>query len=703
MNLLRTLRLWQRFVVLGLIGLVMCLVPLQKVVSYKKGEIAVAQAEANGLSPLRLSIDLQKALQRHRLLAGATLGGDSGAEDARVKVAADVEQRYTALLARLGELAYADALRETEASRGRWKSLAADVAERRVDAARSIEAHSALIGQNLSAMDAIADASGLSLDPVAESYYVMTAAVDHLPRLAETTALLRLEDAAVTGATAMSPARVLARSELDTAMYLRDRASAQLAKAIALKPELKDVLRTFKTADATDALFELTRAQLAGESAGKVSAADFAAQATAAIDLQYLFIDAASKGLENVLVTRVADTEAQLDSTLGLIGGLAIVAVLLGAALTRSVTGPLTSAVETANLIGDGKYDSVIDDSSNDEVGHLLKGLREVQDKLHRRAEEEKRWLAETEARAASERKLAEKIAEVVSQAGNGDLTQRVDVAGAEGFHADLCHSVNALLDAMTDLVRMVKDSSDAINTAAREIAAGNTDLSARTEEQASSLEETAASMEELSGAVRQNADSAHLANDVAIAASKVAEKGGQAVSEVVSTMHDISDSSRRIADIIAVIDGIAFQTNILALNAAVEAARAGEQGRGFAVVATEVRTLAQRSGSAAREIKALISDSVEKVQAGADLVHQAGVTMEEIVSSVNRVTNLMGEIAAASREQSGGIGQVNQAIVQMDDMTQQNAALVEEAAAAAESMQAQAEALFNSVTGYKV
>jgi methyl-accepting chemotaxis protein len=202
---------------------------------------------------------------------------------------------------------------------------------------------------------------------------------------------------------------------------------------------------------------------------------------------------------------------------------------------------------------------------------------------------------------------------------------------------------------------------------------------------------------------VRQNADSAHLANDVAIAASKVAEKGGQAVSEVVSTMHDISDSSRRIADIIAVIDGIAFQTNILALNAAVEAARAGEQGRGFAVVATEVRTLAQRSGSAAREIKALISDSVEKVQAGADLVHQAGVTMEEIVSSVNRVTNLMGEIAAASREQSGGIGQVNQAIVQMDDMTQQNAALVEEAAAAAESMQAQAEALFNSVTGYKV
>ena len=177
MNLLRTLRLWQRFVVLGLIGLVMCLVPLQKVVSYKKGEIAVAQAEANGLSPLRLSIDLQKALQRHRLLAGATLGGVSGADEARVKVAADVEQRYAALIARLGELAYADALRETEASRGRWKSLAADVVERRVDAARSIEAHSALITQNLHAMDAIADASGLSLDPVAESYYVMTAAV----------------------------------------------------------------------------------------------------------------------------------------------------------------------------------------------------------------------------------------------------------------------------------------------------------------------------------------------------------------------------------------------------------------------------------------------------------------------------------------------------------------------------------------------
>jgi methyl-accepting chemotaxis protein len=291
----------------------------------------------------------------------------------------------------------------------------------------------------------------------------------------------------------------------------------------------------------------------------------------------------------------------------------------------------------------------------------------------------------------------------VIESAKDGDLTGRVPLDGKTGKIAQLCNGINDLLDAMATVVGLVKDSSDAINTAAREIAAGNTDLSGRTEEQASSLQETAASMEELNGAVRQNAESAKEANQVAINASVIAEKGGHAVTQVVETMQAIRDSSKKIADIISVIDGIAFQTNILALNAAVEAARAGEQGRGFAVVATEVRNLAQRSAAAAKEIKTLISDSVDKVQVGSRLVDDAGHTMSDIVSSVSQVTALMSEIATASAQQSSGIEQVSEAISQMDDVTQQNAALVEQAAAAAESLQGQAESLFSAVSRYRV
>jgi methyl-accepting chemotaxis protein len=248
-----------------------------------------------------------------------------------------------------------------------------------------------------------------------------------------------------------------------------------------------------------------------------------------------------------------------------------------------------------------------------------------------------------------------------------------------------------------------VRRSTDAIASASAEIAAGNMNLSSRTEAQASSLEETAAAMEELTSTVRQNADNARQANQLVLSASGQAEKGGQVVGEVVSTMGSITDSSRKISDIIGVIDGIAFQTNILALNAAVEAARAGEQGRGFAVVATEVRNLAHRSAAAAKEIKVLIGDSVGQVEAGARLVDTAGATMTGIVQAVRRVADLMNEIDSASREQSQGIGQVNQSIATMDDVTQQNAALVEEAAAAAGALEEQAGRLAQVVGVFKL
>ncbi len=339
-------------------------------------------------------------------------------------------------------------------------------------------------------------------------------------------------------------------------------------------------------------------------------------------------------------------------------------------------------------------------------------------------------------------------VARAIAQAAAGDLSGRIDASDKEGFFLQLAQQINGLLDAnagsieqisgllaalsqgdltvrmhgdyqgvfarmrddanataaqLSEIVTRIKQSSRAISSAAGEIASGNSDLSRRTEQQAANLEETAASMEELTSTVRQNAEHARQANQLAIGAHGVASQGGEVVGQVVTTMSAIEASSKKIAEIISVIDGIAFQTNILALNAAVEAARAGEQGRGFAVVASEVRTLAQRSAAAAKEIKGLIDDSVGKVNDGSALVHKAGATMGEIVASVQRVTDIMAEISAASQEQSAGIEQVNQTVVQMDETTQQNAALVEEATAAARAMEEQAGQLSEAVSIFVV
>ncbi|OBV41524.1 methyl-accepting chemotaxis protein [Janthinobacterium psychrotolerans] len=319
----------------------------------------------------------------------------------------------------------------------------------------------------------------------------------------------------------------------------------------------------------------------------------------------------------------------------GLVIGLLLI-VISSVLLLRAIFRPLDQALRHFDAISDGNLANDIVIERHDEMGALLSGLKQMQERL-------------------------------------------------------------------STTVRGVRDGSGAIATASNEIASGNLDLSSRTEQQASSLEETASSLEELTSTVKQNSDNARQANQLAVSASDVAVKGGALVAQVVATMGTISDSSKKIADIIGVIDGIAFQTNILALNAAVEAARAGEQGRGFAVVATEVRNLAHRSASAAKDIKQLIEASVQNVDEGSTLVSQTGTTMEEIVSSIRRVTDIMGEISAAGREQELGIGQINQAVAEMDTVTQQNAALVEEAAAASESMQDQAAALAEMVSRFKL
>jgi methyl-accepting chemotaxis protein len=293
-------------------------------------------------------------------------------------------------------------------------------------------------------------------------------------------------------------------------------------------------------------------------------------------------------------------------------------------------------------------------------------------------------------------------VGAMLTRLSQGDLTRKIDTE-YQGLLGRLKDDANVTVDNLQEIIFSIKSATDAINTAAQEIASGNQDLSGRTEQQASSLEETASSMEQLTSTVKQNADNARKASELAGNAQQVAEKGGQVVGQVVETMGAIHQASSRISDIISVIDGIAFQTNILALNAAVEAARAGEQGRGFAVVATEVRNLAQRSAAAAKEIKALISDSVDKVQTGGRLVDQAGQTMGEVVASIQRVAKIMSDISYASREQTAGIEQVALAVSQMDEMTQQNAALVEQAAAAAESLEEQARNLAESVAVFRL
>ena len=292
--------------------------------------------------------------------------------------------------------------------------------------------------------------------------------------------------------------------------------------------------------------------------------------------------------------------------------------------------------------------------------------------------------------------------ADMAHAVAKGDLTVQIHSSGTDEI-AKLMDALRAMSDSLVHVVSSVRQGSESVAMASAEIAQGNNDLSARTEQQAAAIEQTSASMSELGGTVNQNADSARQANQLATNASSVAVQGGEVVNRVVETMRDINESSRKIADIIGVIDGIAFQTNILALNAAVEAARAGEQGRGFAVVASEVRALAGRSAEAAKEIKSLINASVEKVEHGTALVDQAGTTMNEVVSSIKRVTDIMGEISAASNEQSLGVSQVGEAIGSMDQTTQQNAALVEEMAAAASSLKSQAQELVQTVAVFKL
>jgi len=408
------------------------------------------------------------------------------------------------------------------------------------------------------------------------------------------------------------------------------------------------------------------------------------------------------------------------------IGG-ALAAFMLGLLIVGSVVRPVRQALACARAMADGDLTQQQPVTGRDEVSEMLVEMGRASRTLDALVDEQRSLAGKHRidgafgARMPVDRfagaygevarsindlldthiSVKDKVVEAMTGYSQGDL--RLKMEPLPGEAAAVSDAVDAVQASLATIISQIKEATDSIHTAAKEIAQGNTDLSQRTEQQASSLQQTASSMEELTSTVKQNSENAKQANQLAIGASDVAVRGGAVVGEVVRTMDEITAASKKISDIISVIDGIAFQTNILALNAAVEAARAGEQGRGFAVVATEVRNLAQRSAAAAREIKALIGDSVQKVESGSRLVGEAGTTIREVVQQVKRVTDIMSEISAASMEQSSGIEQVNTAVTQMDEVTQQNAALVEQAAAAAESLQEQAESLADAVSVFKL
>ncbi len=492
----------------------------------------------------------------------------------------------------------------------------------------------------------------------------------------------------------------------------------------AYKAEDPDVRQAVEALDQTHANFQDAATVVIAKRLNMIDLMDQANAAMERLDAAGDEADQLLKEVEQVIGGKMSTAKQEAgdshNAAIGMMVGVGLFSVLLGIVLgvliTRAVTRPLNQARAVSERIAAGDLATEIMVQSKDETGQLMQSMKDMQGKLSEVIEQDIQAIVDAaldgdlSARIALDgkqgffAKLSSSINELVDinervigdtervmgALARGDLTQTID-ADYRGAFGKLKSDANQTVEKLTEVVGRIKESSYTVNTAANEIAEGNTNLSQRTEEQASSLEETASSMEEMTSAVRQNADTARAANQLSISAREQAEKGGQVISKSVSAMSEISAASKKIADIIGVIDEIAFQTNLLALNASVEAARAGEQGRGFAVVASEVRNLAGRSATAAKEIKALIEDSMGKVEEGARLVDESGATLNEIVSAVKKVTDNVGEISAATQEQSSGIEQVNKAVTQMDEMTQQNAALVEQAMAAAQSLSEQA------------
>ncbi|WP_083444513.1 methyl-accepting chemotaxis protein [Herbaspirillum rhizosphaerae] len=640
-NLFASLQLWKKFALLGVIGIVLFGVPTALYISSAEGIIAHKQLEIKGVNPARALLRTMQLMQQHRGMSAVLIGGNAGVAPQRQAKAQEVDKAWQVLFDELRKNGVRDPAIEKglTAVQTAWNGLRDGVAGGQVTGPQSFNTHSDQIARLFEINDLILDDFKLSLDADLDSSKLITGAFVAFPLLTEELGKMRARGSAMLAKKAVTPDDKLA----------------------IIRPSQRGQERLRQA----DKLFQqafLINASLRDSLGGTVdNARKLALGAIALADEKVLKPEALEFPPQEYFARFTEAIDAQFK----------VVDVVIGS--LESTLGQQTAQMRRNEIWVLGCISALALFAAW--IGTMLS------------------------------RSITVPMSESVSMAqrvASCDLTSRAVVVGSDES-AQLLHALNDMTGSLVHIVGDVRTSIDVIHVASKEIAMGNADLSNRTESQASSLEQTASSMEELTSTVRQNADNARQANSLVTTASELAVKGGEVVGNVVHTMGSIKESSSKIVDIISVIDGIAFQTNILALNAAVEAARAGEQGRGFAVVASEVRSLAQRSASAAKEIKELISDSVGKVDAGGKLVDEAGATMGEIVTSVKHVADIMSEITAASQEQSVGIEEVNRAITHMDEITQQNAALVEQAAAAAESLQEQADILAQTVSVFKI
>jgi len=640
MSLLHRLNLSQKFLLLGLLSTLMVALPSGLYFKRAFTDIEAAQREVRGGGSLVVLNKVIQLTQTHRGMSAGMLGGNEALAGRRPALRDALVKAMDAMDTEFRQAGVSNRIQTHWTDmRKNWVTLEQSVANRQIKPAESTKLHTQLITSELLLSEELLDEYGLSLDPDAATYYLIQASLVNMPWLAENLGIMRAQGTGFLALGNLPP---------------EGRATLQALKKRALEVQ-GDMFRNLKKAG--DANPEMQTTLQTKADSGR-----------AAVDKTMAL---AEQGLIGAAELKLPPAE-YFDEFTRTIDGL----YEFNALAMKTMTGALDARVSDMH-----RAEFTV-------IALLLSGL-----------------LAAMMLAVAFVRSITGPVGEAVTVAravADGNLRIAVPVHGTNEL-GQLMQALDAMRLRLSDVVGEVLQGSESLATASAEIAQGNNDLSARTEQQASALEQTAASMEELGATVKQNADNARQANQLALSASTVAVQGGAVVSQVVETMKGINDSSRRIADIITVIDGIAFQTNILALNAAVEAARAGDQGRGFAVVASEVRSLAGRSAEAAKEIKNLISASVARVEQGTSLVDQAGSTMTEVVSAIKRVTDIMGEISAASSEQSLGVSQVGEAVTQMDQVTQQNAALVEEMAAAADSLRSQAGQLVQTVAVFQV
>ena len=634
------LSLIQKFMILGIISLVIAAIPAALYFSNTFKQQEKATLEERGSAPLIALNKVIQLTQTHRGMSAGMLNGNETFAARRPAIKDKLVQALDAADSQFKEAGVSAArLGHWQTLRQTWSALEQSVAGKQIKAAESTKLHTQLIAGELLLSEELLDDFGLNLDAGSSTAYLIRASLVDMPWLAENLGVMRaIGSGFLTQGTVPPEGRATLQALQKRVLELQGQMFRNLKKATesdtSLKAALESKAETHRVA--VDKALALANQALIGATEINYPAPQYFDEFTRTIDGLFEFNADAMKSMDTALQNRTASSQRAI--------AIVVVCMLLGlgagAALSfsfvRSITGPVNDAVNVARSVADGNLALTVPVLGTNELGQLMSALSDMRTRLE----------------------------QVVSAVIRG---------------------------------------SESVASASSEIAQGNNDLSNRTEQQASALEQTAASMEELGSAVNQNADNARQANQLAQNASTVAIRGGEVVGQVVHTMRDINDSSRKIADIIGVIDGIAFQTNILALNAAVEAARAGEQGRGFAVVASEVRSLAGRSADAAKEIKALINASVERVEHGTALVDQAGSTMTEVVNAIKRVTDIVGEISSASNEQSIGVAEVGSAVSQMDQVTQQNAALVEQMAAAASSLKSQAQELLTTVAVFQL